>query len=140
MKLALPASPVVPVTVTVYEPFVPDATMNEPAIDPPATVQIGLVISPLGDDVIAQLVSLPAKFMPETRTDVPGLPAAGARLIVGISAKLAVALSFLGVPVALITKFPGARDGTVNEPDMLPTPVTAHDPVGIQDVGTSPIP
>lgn len=121
-------------------PLVPVATVKDPDIAPPATVQSGFEMRPVGADVIAQLVSFPAKFVPMTRTVVPGLPEAGLRLIVAPITKLAVALSFLGTPTALTTKFPGEIDGTVNEPDMLPTTVTAHDPVGIQDVGTSPIP
>ena len=120
MKLALPASPVVPVTAIAYEPFVPDATMNEPAIAPPATVQIGLVISPLGDDEIVQLVSPAAKLDPETRTLVPGRPDEGATDTAGVTVKAAVPLSFAWFPLTLTVTGPGAPVGTLNEPVAAP--------------------
>ena len=123
-------------------PFVPVATVNDPDIAPPAIVQSGFEISPVTSDAIAQLVSLLLKFDPEMRTVVPGLPAAGSRLITGFSEKVAVALSFMGNPMALITRLAGPTSGTVNEPVMLPTPVTAHDDDanGYHAVGAGPLP
>ena len=96
---ALPASPVVPVTMTEYAPLVPPATVNDPDIAPPATVHSGFEIRPLGDEEIAQPVSPRAKFEPETRTFVPGRPEAGNNEITGVTVKLAVPRSPSATPV-----------------------------------------
>ena len=65
-------SPVVPVTVTVYPPVAPDATTNVPDTAPPDTVQTGLEMRPLGDEVTLQLVSPAEKPEPRIVTVVPG--------------------------------------------------------------------
>jgi hypothetical protein len=93
VNVALPMSPVVPVISTLYGPLVPDATMNDPDITPPATVQSGLEIRPSGDDKIEQPASAKAKFVPVMRTFVPARPKAGSNEIPGSTVKLAVPTS-----------------------------------------------
>ena len=100
VNVALPVSPVVPVTVTVYGPLVPDAAVNDPDIAPPATVQSGLEIRPLGDDVIVQPVSPAAKFVPVTRTFVPARPEAGNNERPAVTVKLPVPTSRPMSPVS----------------------------------------
>lgn len=95
---ACAVSPVVPATVTVYEPVDPDATVNDPDIAPPATVQSGLEIRPLGVDEIVQPVSPAAKFDPEMRTFVPGRPEVGSSEIPGSTVKVAAPASPSGNP------------------------------------------
>ena len=91
LKVALPVSPVVPVTCTVYGPLVPDATVNDPDIAPPATVHNGLEMRPLGVEEIVHPVSPGlTKFEPETRTFVPERPEPGNKEIPGVNTKLAV--------------------------------------------------
>lgn len=90
LNQALPASPLLPVTMTSYAPVAPDAAVNEPDIAPPAKAQTGLEIKPLGDDVIVQLVSAALKPEPRTDTAVPGLPEAGVRLTEGVTKNVAV--------------------------------------------------
>ncbi len=71
--------------------------MNAPDIEPPASVHTGLVINPLGLDVIVQPVSARAKFVPVIRTFVPARPEVGAIVIPASIVKMAVALSkFVG--------------------------------------------
>jgi hypothetical protein len=84
------------VTVIVYvAPVAPDATVNDPDIDPPpAILQSGLEMILLGDDEIVQEpVSPRAKFEPETRTFVPGRPEVGSNAIEGSAVKVALAES-----------------------------------------------
>jgi hypothetical protein len=81
----------VPVTVTVYVPLAPDATVNEPDMCVPATVQSAPdEIKPLGDDEISQPVSPGSKFVPVTRMFIPARPEVGSNEIPGVSVKLAV--------------------------------------------------
>jgi hypothetical protein len=101
LNVTSPKSPVVPVIVTVYGPLVPDATVKDPDIAPPATVHSGLEIRPPGDEVMEHPVSPPAKFEPETRTVVPGRPEAGSIEIFGVSTKLAEPASKPPVPVTV---------------------------------------
>jgi hypothetical protein len=72
-------SPVAPVTVTVYEPLAPAATMNEPDIVPDATVHTGPEMRPVGLEEIVQGPLSPgtAKFDPVTKTFVPACPEVG---------------------------------------------------------------
>ena len=100
MNVARPASPVVPVIITEYAPVVPDATVKDPDIAPPATVHSGLEIKPLGVEDIVQPVSPAAKFVPETRTLVPGRPEPGSIEIPGVTVKSAVPESVV-VPVTV---------------------------------------
>lgn len=51
--------------------------MNTPDIEPPASVHTGLVINPLGLDVIVQPVSAGEKFVPVRMTFVPARPEVG---------------------------------------------------------------
>jgi hypothetical protein len=64
----LEASPVVPVTVTMYCPLAPDATVNEPDTVPADTAQDGFEMRPLGDDEMVHPVSAKAKPEPKTAT------------------------------------------------------------------------
>jgi hypothetical protein len=84
-------SPVAPVTVTVYGPLAPAATMNEPDITPAAIVHTGLEMRPVGAEVMVQgPVSPDAKFDPVTKTFVPECPEVGESEIVACTRKLAV--------------------------------------------------
>ena len=58
-------------------PFVPDATINTPDIEPPASVHTELVTNPLGLDVIVQPMSADAKLVPVRMTLVPARPEVG---------------------------------------------------------------
>jgi hypothetical protein len=89
----------VPVTVRVYVPLAPDATMKEPDIAPLATVQTGLEIRPLGEDEIVQPVSAMAKFEPEMRTFVPARPVLGVTVMPGVTVKVPVPTSVPTSPV-----------------------------------------
>jgi hypothetical protein len=88
----------VPVTVRVYVPLAPDATVNDPDIAPPATVHSGLEMRPVGDDVIVQPVSARAKFEPEMRTFCPARPVVGVTEIPGVTMKFTITWSVPGVP------------------------------------------
>jgi hypothetical protein len=93
---ALPASPVLPVTITMYEPLVPDATTNDPDIVPPATVHVELEIRspvPPDEEIVHAPVSPLAKFEPMTMTVVPGRPEVGVSVIPGVTWKLATPTS-----------------------------------------------
>jgi hypothetical protein len=87
-------SPVAPVTVTVYGPLAPAATMNEPDITPAAIVHTGLEMRPVGAEVMVQGPVSPgvpvAKFDPVTKTFVPACPDVGVIVIVAWTRKLAV--------------------------------------------------
>ncbi len=78
---------------TVYDPFVPDATVKDPDIAPPATVHNGFEIKPPGDDAMVHAVSTSAKFEPAMRTFVPGRPDVGNKPTEGSTVNPAVALS-----------------------------------------------
>ena len=67
--------------------------MNTPDIEPPASVHTGLVIKPLGLDVIVQPVSAEEKFVPVRMTFVPARPEVGIIVIPASIVKMAVALS-----------------------------------------------
>lgn len=88
MNVATPVSPVVPVTVTVYEPFAPDATMKDPeTMPPPDIAQAALVSRPLGLEDRVHVVSAAAKFAPETRIFAPATPEDGVTVTVAVTAK-----------------------------------------------------
>jgi hypothetical protein len=72
LNVPMPVSPVFPVTVTVNVPLDPDATSNDPDIEPPDTVHDGFEMRPLGDEVMLQLVSPEEKPNPVIVTGVPG--------------------------------------------------------------------
>lgn len=121
---ALPASPLVPVTVTVYEAVAPDATVNEPDITPPANAHTGPEIRPLGEDEIAQLVSAGSNPVPKTITMVPGCPEVGFRVIAGVTKKLDALRSPVGEPVTFKGCTPRvAVDNTWNFPVMTPAEI-----------------
>jgi len=83
---ACPASPVIPVTVTVYAPPVaPAATVKDPDTAPAPDIEHnGPEMILLGDDVIVHEPASPAeKPDPETRTLVPGRPDVGVNAIAG---------------------------------------------------------
>jgi hypothetical protein len=103
----------------VYGPLVPDATVNDPDIAPPATVQSGLVIKPLGDDEIVQPVSPAAKFVPVIRTFVPARPEAGNNESPAVIVKLAVPTS-PSDPVRVTVEDPGTCAATIKEPVSVP--------------------
>jgi hypothetical protein len=84
VNTTLPASPVgAPVTVTVYAPLAPVATVKDPETTPTDTVHVGLEKRPLGDEEIKHVVSPEANPEPATATTVPGGPEAGVRVTVG---------------------------------------------------------
>jgi hypothetical protein len=88
VNVALPVSPVVPVTVTVYEPFAPDATTKDPETVPePDIAQAALVSRLLGLEDRVHVVSAAAKFEPETRIFAPARPEDGVTVIVAVTAK-----------------------------------------------------
>jgi len=121
LNVALPASPVVPVTVTMYEPFVPVATVNDPDIMPLDTIHNGFEIRPPGEDDIVQLVSAAAKFEPVTRTGVPGRPEDGNNETAGVTVRVAVPLSSMGMPSTITGTEPGGRlPGTLKAPVTTP--------------------
>jgi hypothetical protein len=100
MKEASPKSPVVPVTVIVYDvATAPTATVKVPDTPPDDDIEHdGLEMMLLGDDVIVQGPASPAaKLEPETRTLVPGRPEVGINAIVGPTVNVAVAESEAGV-------------------------------------------
>jgi hypothetical protein len=153
VNVATPVSPVVPVTVTVYSPLVPEATVNEPDIAVPAIVQSGFEIKPAGDDVIVQPVSPTAKFVPVTRTFVPARPESGNRDSPAVTVKSAVPKStFTGPAVCPQTVTVDAPGTTVlrtsNEPVMVPPEIEQGAPVGTAgpsisqsvSVGLNPVP
>jgi hypothetical protein len=118
--------------VTVYEPSVPDGTVNCPDIAPPATTHEGLDIRPLGEDEIAHPVSPEAKFEPNTKTTVPGRPDVGCKETEASTVKLAVALSMLTPPLVphTITVHPptvAVVPLTVKDPDMVPPKIAQVD-------------
>lgn len=118
---ACPVSPVVPATLTVYEPLVPDATVNDPDIASPATVHSGFEMRPLGVEEIVHPTSPAAKFEPEMRTFVLGRPEAGSNEIPGSTVKLVVAPSINAAPLVPFTT-------TVHPPTVAVVPFTVKDP------------
>jgi hypothetical protein len=88
VNVATPVSPVVPVTVTVYESFAPDATMKDPETMPPTDIaQAALVSRPLGFEDSVHVVSARAKFEPETRIFAPATPEDGVTVTVAVTVK-----------------------------------------------------
>ena len=88
VNVATPVSPVVPVTVTVYEPVAPDATMKDPETVPELDItQAALVSRPLGLEDSVHVVSAAAKFDPETRIFAPVTPDDGVTVTVAVTAK-----------------------------------------------------
>jgi hypothetical protein len=133
------------VTVTVYVPLDPGATVNDPDIVLPvgllATVHSGLEMRPLGLEVIVQgPLSPAAKFEPVTRTLIPECPEVGVNATVGFIVKTAVAESTGDAPSGVVisvypstlTMYPlgtgGEPLGTVNEPVTKPEAMVQVDP------------
>lgn len=86
----------------------------------------GLVINPLGDEVIAHPASLVAKLEPETLTTVPARPEFTDNTIVGVNWNGADLEVPLGFEVTVTVETPGAAaPTTVNEPVTTP-PVIEH--------------
>jgi hypothetical protein len=128
VNVATPVSPVVPVTVTVYGPVAPDATTNEPAIDPPAIVHTGFEIRAgvRGLAEIVHPVSPAAKPDPEIRTFVPGVPAVGNNVSLARTVKSAVPASVPGAPPTVTVNGPVPTAApTVNVPVTVP-PIIEH--------------
>jgi len=88
VNVALPVSPVVPVTVTVYEPVAPDATTKDPEIVPLNIAQTGLVSRPVGLEDSVHVVSAAAKLYPETRIFAPATPEDGVTVTVAVTVKV----------------------------------------------------
>jgi hypothetical protein len=118
----------VPVTMRVYVPLAPDATVNEPDIAVADTVHSGLGLEemrPLGDDEIVQPVSVGAKFVPVTRTICPARPVVGVTEMPGVSVKVVLPTS-VSVPVTSTVDEPGATPvSTGKEPVTVP-PTTSQ--------------
>jgi hypothetical protein len=97
----------VPVTVIEYVPLAPDATVNEPDIAPRATAHSGFKMrrGELGDDEIAQPVSVGAKFEPEMRTYVPARPEVGVNEMPGVTVNVADAQS-TALPLGVVVENP----------------------------------
>jgi hypothetical protein len=88
VKFATPVSPVVPVTVTMYEPLAPDATTKDPETMPvPDIAQAALVSKPLGLEDSVHVVSAVSKAEPETRIFAPATPEDGVTVTVAVTAK-----------------------------------------------------
>lgn len=140
--MALPASPVVPVTITEYAPDgTPDPTVNDPDAAPAATVQSGVEIRPLVDEVIEHPTPSPAaKFVPVTSTVVPARPEFGSNEIPGVTVKLPVPTSSWGaLPVSVKTETPGGTgDLTTNVQVMVP-PLAAEQGIVAPVTGVPPI-
>jgi hypothetical protein len=80
---------VVPVTVTVYEPFAPEDTTKDPETVPePDIAQAALVSRPLGLEDSVHVVSAKSKFDPETRIFAPATPEDGVTVTVAVTAKV----------------------------------------------------
>ena len=78
----------VPVTVTVYEPFAPEPTMKDPETMPlPDIAQAALVSRPLRLEDSVHVVSARSKFEPETRIFAPATPEDGVTVTVAVTAK-----------------------------------------------------
>jgi hypothetical protein len=149
VNVACPVSPVVPATLTVYGPIVPDATVNDPDIAPPATAQSGLEIRPLGDEVIVQPVSPAAKLLPVMRTFVVARPEVGSNEIAGSTVKSVVPKSVPGAPVTVTVVTPGTIAAiTGNEPVTTPPEIVQDAPpptagparAHVKSVGLKPVP
>lgn len=107
VKGASPASPDVPVTMTLYAPLAPAVTVNVPATVPPSNTHAGLEIRPLGSDDIEQPESLRAKLDPETDTGVPARPDEGSNEIPGVTLKGADLEVPLGFEATCTVEVPG---------------------------------
>ena len=100
--------------------------MKDPDIVPATSTHDGLVINPLGDEVIAHPVSPAAKLEPETLTSVLGRPEFTDSTIVGVNRNGADLEVPLGFEVTVTIDTPGtAAPTTVNEPVTAP-PVIEH--------------
>ena len=88
VNVAVPVSPVVPVTVTVYGLCAPDATKKDPETTPvPDIAQAALVSRPVGLEDSVHVVSAAAKFEPETRIFAPAIPEDGVTVTVAVTVK-----------------------------------------------------
>ena len=100
--------------------------MNNPDIVPATSTHAGLVIRPLGDEVIAHPESPTAKFEPEMLTTIPAPPEDGDSEIDGVTwngADLEVPLGFV---VTVTVDMPGTDPLlTVKEPSTTP-PLTVQ--------------
>lgn len=90
VNVALPKSPRLPVTVTVYGPLETPATVNEPDITPPTTLHNGFEMRPDGVEEIEHPVSAGSKPDPVIITLVPTRPTVGNNVIVAITVNVAV--------------------------------------------------
>ena len=100
--------------------------MNNPDIVPVTSTHAGLVIRPLGDEVIAHPESPTAKFEPEMVTRVPAPPEDGDSEIDGVTWNGADLKVPLVSEVTVTVEIPGtAVPTTVNEPVTAP-PVIEH--------------
>jgi len=100
---AEPASPVVPVTVTVYGPLGTDATVKDPDTAPPDTLHAEFEIRPVGDEEIVHVISAELNPEPEAATTIPGGPEVGDSSTVGVGE----------VPVIVISKDTGLGEEPV---------------------------
>lgn len=102
--------------------------MKDPDIVPATSTHDGLVINPLGDEVIAHPASPAAKFEPEILTTVLARPEFTDSTIVGVNMKGADLEVPLGFEVTVTVETPGTAaptPTTVNEPVTTP-PVIEH--------------
>jgi hypothetical protein len=100
--------------------------VKDPDIVPATSTHDGLVINPLGDEVIAHPVSPAAKLEPEILTTVLARPEFTDNTIVGVNRKGADLEVPLGFEVTVTVETPGtAAPTTVNEPVTTP-PVIEH--------------
>jgi hypothetical protein len=84
VNVALAESPVLPVTVTGYEPAATEPTLKDPVTLPLDTEHVGDVTKPaLVEDIVQVVVSDGLKFEPETVTVPPGADVEGLSMIVG---------------------------------------------------------
>jgi hypothetical protein len=93
-------SPVLPVTVNVYEPFAPEATVNDPETIPPEIVHEAVEMSPVGDEDSVQLVSPATKFDPDTATLFPPGAEVGVRVTAG---ETKTAVSVIELYIVIVT-------------------------------------
>jgi hypothetical protein len=100
--------------------------VKDPYIVPATSTHDGLVINPLGDEVIAHPISPTAKFVPKMPTRVLARPEAGDSVIFGVNWNGADLEVPLGLEVTVTIETPGtAAPTTVNEPVTAP-PVIEH--------------
>ena len=100
--------------------------MKDPDIVPPTSTHDGLVINPLGEEVIAHPRSPATKFVPEILTTVLARPEDGDSVIVGVNWNGADLEAPLGFEVTVTVEVPGTpAPTTVKEPVTTP-PAIEH--------------